>query len=843
MSAHHIRYGIDLGTTNSAVALVDRGTVTILKNDLQHDTTPSAVHYASRGIRVGQRARNQRFGEHLKNVGGDQEIQNAFIEFKRTMGTDHRYVPSAHRDIAVSSEELSAEVLKELMRFGRLRGGKGAEAAVVTIPAAFKIPQQQATEQAATLAGIEQCHLLQEPVAAVMAFGLEAQPSASAKWLVFDFGGGTFDAALVLAEEGQITVKDTEGDNRLGGKDLDLAVVVRYLWPEIAQQVAVSDLSEVDDENLRQGLRQFAEGALIELSTRDSSFIESESGVRLGNGREIDLDLQVSRDEIHPIVAPYFQRAIDKANLLLQRNGLRGADLDDLVLVGGPTHSPILRNMVADQLRPPNTSVDPMTAVAQGAALHASTVSLHGGIVARSLNQAGDQHLALVVDHETTTINEEEFVTVRLRNRGDADRFGPVEVELRREGWSSEWLALEREGTLFEVLLQNGRANTFTLNARTSRGIPVPTNPSEFTIVQGVKLTGSPLTTNLGVAAWNEDRTRRVFRTLEGAEKARPLPVTGVATLRTTTQLRPGAEDRLRIQILEGGSGADGERVAYCGDEVMTLELRGDEVEQVVPADTPFRLTVQTQDSSAVLVCVRVFFETLDEEHELEIPDTRASSDPPREWVEQEIDEARTHLRDLRGSRSTALPELRRIEGKLRDAAGKFRECADRGDTDGWSVAVERLKEVLKGLYGILDGTAWRRLEEDLDKVWDDLTAEDDAEWATDPQLRDLNTAFEAVRERRDLRLGRELLDRMRSLRYERNKSDINRSFIMWAQAGYGRIDWTDPAQARHAVDAAAQVVLSGGSDDEVHRHAARVWLLWADRPGQELDPRDLPQV
>lgn len=843
MSSHHIRYGIDLGTTNSAIGLVDRGTVTILKNDFQHDTTPSAVHYTSRGIRVGQRARGEWFGEHLKNVGADKETQNAFLEFKRTMGTDERHTPSRVPDLTALSEDLSAEVLKELLRFAELRGDMGPAAAVVTIPAAFKVPQQQATQKAAALAGVEQCHLLQEPVAAAMAFGLDAEPGVSAKWLVFDFGGGTFDAALVLAEDGQLTVKDTEGDNLLGGKDLDLAVVVRFLWPEIAGQISVSDLSETDNEHLRQGLRQFAEDALIRLSTQDPAYIDPETGVRLGTGQEIDLDLEVSRDGIRPIVAPYFQRAIDKANLLLQRNGLRGADLDDLVLVGGPTHSPILRNMVADQLRPPNTSVDPMTAVARGAALYASTVSLDSGIVARSLELAGPNVLALVVEHETTTINETEFVTVRFRNPEDAERFGPIEVEVRREGWSSEWLALEPTGTLFEVRLQGGRANTFAVAARTTRGIPVPTNPSEFTIVQGVNVTGSPLNWDLGVAAWNEDRSRRVFRTLEGAEKARPLPVTGILTLRTTTQLRPGTEDRLRIQILGGGSGADGERVAYCGDEIMTLELRGDEVEQVVPADTPFRLTVQTQDSSAIPVRVTVFFETLDDEYDLDIPDMRASSDPPREWVEQEVDEARTPLRELRGNRSARLPELRRIEGTLRDAAEKFRECADRGDTQGWSQAVNRLKEALKDLYGILDSGAWLRLEEDLDEVWDDLTVDHKAEGATDPQLRELNAALAAVKERQDLRLGRELLERMRWLRYQWNKSEINRGFIMWAEQGFASIAWTDPAQARHAVDAAVQVVLSSGSDDEVERHADRVWVLWADRPGQKLNPRDLPQV
>ena len=841
MSSHHIRYGIDLGTTNSAIALVDRGNVTILKNDFQHDTTPSAVHYASRGIRVGQRARNQWFREQLRNAGSDREIQDAFLEFKRTMGKDVRYAPSSRPDIASLSEDLSAEVLKELLRFAQLRGGAEPQAAVVTIPAAFGVPQQQATQQAASLAGIEQCHLLQEPVAAVMAFGLDAERGVEAKWLVFDFGGGTFDAALVLCEDGQITVRDTEGDNRLGGKDLDLAVVVRLLWPAAAGQVPMSALDDGDREHLRQGLRQYAEGALIGLSTKDPVFVESELGIRLGDGQEIDLDMELSRDEVRSVVEPYFQRAIDKANLLLQRHGLRGADLDDLVLVGGPTHSPILRSMVAEQLRAPNTSLDPMTAVARGAALYASTVSLESGIVARSLDQAETELLALVVEHETTSINDEEFVTVRFRNPGDAARFGPVEVELRREGWSSQWLALEPEGTLFEVLLQSGRANTFTLSARTARGIPVPTSPSEFAIVQGLKLTGSPMTSNLGVAAWNDDRTRQLFRTLEGAEKARPLPVSGVVTLRTTGQLRPGTEDRLRIRILEGGSDSEGKRIAYSGDEIMALELRGDEIEQVVPEGTPFRLTVKTQASSAIPALVTVFFETLDEEHHLAIPQQHGSADPPHEWVEEEVDEADRHLRELREGRSAALPELRRIETSLRQAARQFRECAARGDTDGWSQAVDRLKEALEELYEILDGGEWQRLEAELEEAWEDLSSEHDE--AADPGLRELSASFDAVKKQQDLRLGKQLLGRMHQLKFERHRSEICRGFIIWAQQEFATIRWTDAVRARGEVDVAVRTVLGGGSEEQLNSHAARIWQLWADRSGRDFDPRGLPQV
>ena len=283
MSSHHIRHGIDLGTTNSAIALVDRGAVRILKNDFGHDTAASAIHYASRGVRVGQRARSQWFRERLGNVGSAEKTENAFLEFKRTMGGESRYAPSARSDIAVSSEELSAEVLKELLRFARLRGGEDSSAAVVTIPAAFKVPQQQATQQAATLAGIEQCHLLQEPVAAAMAFGLEAEPGASVKWLVFDFGGGTFDAALVLAEAGSDNGQGHRGrqpPRRKGPRPR--RCWTSLLWPEIAEAGVRSDdlYTEADQRSISgKASVSFAEGALIGLSTQDPSFIvESDDG-------------------------------------------------------------------------------------------------------------------------------------------------------------------------------------------------------------------------------------------------------------------------------------------------------------------------------------------------------------------------------------------------------------------------------------------------------------------------------------------------------------------------------------------------------------------------------------
>ncbi len=852
MSSRHIRYGIDLGTTNSAISRIHRGRVEILKNDYQNDTTASAVHFAKRALRIGQRARNDWFREQFANAGAPRPKRRltAFLEFKRTMGTDHRYEPTSRLDSSILSEELSAETLKELLRFARLRADDDPQAVVVTIPAAFQVPQQQATQKAAELAGVRQCHLLQEPVAAAMAFGLEARPGTSAKWLVFDFGGGTFDAALVVSEDGQITVRDTEGDNRLGGKDLDQTLVDELFLPEIEDQIPPG-FSRDDRDLVRRGLRKYTERVLIELSTREAAFVETDLGeIRLGSGDEIDLDFELSRSDVRPVVTPLFERAIGKAEALLDRHGLSGSDLDEVILVGGPTHSPILRDLLSERLRSPNTSVDPMTAVAQGAALYASTVALNDKIVMDSLQDAGANVLALDVDHETTSIDETEFVTVRFRNPEDHRRFGAVEIELRREGWASTWEQLHSRGVLFEAPLESGKPNTFTISARTSRGRSLRTDPSELTIIQGVKLTGSPLNNNLGVAVWTRDRTRRVFKLLEGAERPRTLPVVGVADgLRTTGAVRPGTNDRLRLPIWESQSREDGQRLVGCDREILVLELRGMDVPETIPEASPFRLTIETSDSATRPVKATLYFESIDEEFDLPTPSANYMA-APSEWVDDEADTAGRELSQLRDSGRFDGAELIAIEDDLDDSAAEFRDAVARSDTDGWSQALDRFKEALRRLYKLVDGDEWPRLEAELDEAWKQLYPEEQIGGPSDAKLRAFEDELQEVKARPDvgdrLRLGRGLRDRLHQLHFERHRGEICRGFILWTHRFFNRIEWQDVRRARQELDAARQALQTGEAEQQIVEQAMRIRSLVQRWPTGDLagfNPRDLPQL
>jgi molecular chaperone DnaK len=232
MARVKIDYGIDLGTTNSAIARMENGEVRIIKSDIQKDTTPSCDYFRKNTIVVGDTSYSRYGDDHLEafkdfSLNGNKGHDfNTFIEFKRTMGTDKTY-ESKSAGRSFNSEELSAEVLKTLKNYIR---DEEVSAVVISVPARFRNNQIDATQKAAELSGFKYCELLMEPIAASIAYGVNAK-TVNGYWLVFDFGGGTFDVALMRVEEGIMKVVDTDGDNHLGGKDLDYAVVDNIIIP------------------------------------------------------------------------------------------------------------------------------------------------------------------------------------------------------------------------------------------------------------------------------------------------------------------------------------------------------------------------------------------------------------------------------------------------------------------------------------------------------------------------------------------------------------------------------------------------------------------------------------
>jgi molecular chaperone DnaK len=231
-----IDYGIDLGTTNSAIAVLTNTSTEIIKNaDKQADLTPSVVWIDRKGtVHVGEDAKSK--------LG--RESETVAFEFKRKMGTSSEvFFEKTNRKL--KPEELSAEVLKALKNNIKNRFNEDISAAAITVPAAFEMPQCEATQRAARLAGINLCPLLQEPVAASLAYGFQGKDDEKEIWLVYDLGGGTFDTALMQMRDGIIQVLAHKGDNHLGGGLIDDAIVEQILIPELISQYKLTDFRKI----------------------------------------------------------------------------------------------------------------------------------------------------------------------------------------------------------------------------------------------------------------------------------------------------------------------------------------------------------------------------------------------------------------------------------------------------------------------------------------------------------------------------------------------------------------------------------------------------------------------
>ena len=372
MARTTIDYGIDLGTTNSTVALLAGTTPEVIPNKDGSSITPSAIWFDKRGkMYVGREAR----AHHI-----DDE-QNAAVEFKLRMG--QQWQKAFQRNgRKMLPEEMSAEILKSLKTDVHMSKGEDLTAAVITVPAAFELPQCEATRRAAELAGFVLSPLLQEPVAAALAYGFQ---SAANKvfWFVYDFGGGTFDAAVIQVRDGVIQVVNHAGDNYLGGKNIDWDIVEKLLIPNLKREhklASFPDNRDTRDQRWKSALARLkyhAEEAKIQVSrTQQPVEIWIEGLCQDDRGEAIDFAYELQLAEMQRVTEPWITQSIDLCKKALQEKGLSGRDIEKVILVGGSSLFPWLQERVARELGTKlDLSVDPITVVARGAAVFAGAAT------------------------------------------------------------------------------------------------------------------------------------------------------------------------------------------------------------------------------------------------------------------------------------------------------------------------------------------------------------------------------------------------------------------------------------------------------------------------------------
>ncbi|MFC6117452.1 molecular chaperone DnaK [Macrococcoides bohemicum] len=348
--------GIDLGTTNSCVSVLEGGEPKVIANPEGNRTTPSVVAFKNGETQVGEVAKRQAITN-----------PNTIISIKRHMGTDYKENIDGKQ---YSPQEISAMILQNLKATAESYLGEKVSKAVITVPAYFNDAERQATKDAGKIAGLEVERIINEPTAAALAYGLD-KTDKEQKVLVFDLGGGTFDVSILELGDGVFEVLSTAGDNRLGGDDFD-QVIIDFLVAEFKKENGL-DLS--NDKMAMQRLKDAAEKAKKDLSGVSSTQI-SLPFISAGEAGPLHLEVTLSRAKFEDLSRELVERTMGPTRQAMKDAGLSSSDIDEVLLVGGSTRIPAVQEAIKKELgKEPNKGVNPDEVVAMGAAIQGGVLT------------------------------------------------------------------------------------------------------------------------------------------------------------------------------------------------------------------------------------------------------------------------------------------------------------------------------------------------------------------------------------------------------------------------------------------------------------------------------------
>jgi molecular chaperone DnaK len=705
MSRATIDFGIDLGTTNSAIAVLNGRDVEVIKNNENLETTSSAVWIDKKGkLFVGRRAKDR--------IEEDQ--QNAFAEFKLLMGRSDVEYDFAATGRKMRPEQLSAEVLKSLRADVEQRTGEVVEAAVITVPAAFDTPQNQATKRAAELAGLRISPILQEPIAAALAYGFQSE-TQKAFWTVFDFGGGTFDAAIMQVRDGAIQVVNHAGDNHLGGKLIDWAIVEQVFIPALTKEYLLEDFRRGNKRwtSAIAKLKQQAEIAKIALSREVSTDICIDYLCKDDNGSPVEFNHTLTRREVEQLALPFFRQAINITRRVLEEKRLKPADIERVLLVGGPSLMPALRQLLEDPKEglgvPLDFKVDPLTVVARGAAVFAGSQRLEQDQTQVAMAPPGACQLDL--EYQPVGNETEPLVGGRLTLTGGGSVDGyTIEFinEAARPAWRSGKIPLTKGAFMTTLVAERGRASRYRIEVCDAQGRRRDVSPDTMTYTVGVTITNPPLTATTGVAMAN-NQVDKFF------DKGAPLPLKRRVVHRTAFDVQRGDEILLRIPVVQGENLLRADRNRLVG----VLEVPGTDIARDVPSGSEVEIEIEmTVDgmltARAYVPLLDRWFESVShmelkgrdaDELAQDIAHTkerlqkareaaRETGDPSAKKALQEIEEEGTVDRLESAHRASATDEEARDQAQTRLVA--LKSAVDRVElANQWLVLVKEATEAL----------------------------------------------------------------------------------------------------------------------------------------------------
>ena len=581
MNRRTIDFGIDLGTTNSEIACMENGEVRVFKNYKREEFTPSVVRIDEKGtVRVGRKAYERLVDDPDNTVG----------EFKRLMGTQQvkEFVLSNKK---LNPEELSAEVLKDLKITAKKNLPEEDEisCAVITVPCNFEIVQCEATQRAAKIAGIKYAPLLQEPIAASIAYGfLERMPKGY--WIVFDLGGGTFDVAIMQAKGGRLTVVDHFGDNHLGGKDFDWKIVENIIHPVLAKEYNLPKLGRTKEyQTLNAILKNAAEDAKIQLSqSEEADIIVYSDRYKDKDDKVIDLVIPLKRKEFIPLIEGYIDKTIQLFNNVLKNQGLSPSNITQLILVGGPTQIPYVRKRLKDAFGiAVEYKIDPITVVAQGAAIFAASQ-----LIPEELTKRDYSKISVKLAYNPMTTEIDPAVGGRFFAKKEEALPEDMRVQINRTGgdWESGMIEIKDNAFFTNVNLRENKFNNFTLSLFDKNGNKIPIEPDSFTITQGISVAEPPLIRSIGVELENGAFSKHLNKNESLPARSKPFAYF------TTRTVRPGQNDNvLKIHLWEGESD-----VADRNRHLGTLQIKGTDVTRTLPENSEVEIIISVDQSRSV---------------------------------------------------------------------------------------------------------------------------------------------------------------------------------------------------------------------------------------------------
>ena len=711
MNRSTIDFGIDLGITHSVIAVLNDVEPEVIKNLDAQERTPSAVFINKQGVlRVGSRAKSATVSE--------RSHQDAYTEFRRRMGTPHEYL-FASSGRRMKAEELSAEVLRDLRNSVEARTGEVIQAAVITVPAAFELHQCDATRRAAELAGFKASPLLQEPVAAALAYGFQID-SEKAYWMVYDFGGGTFDAALIRAEEGMISVVHHGGDNFLGGSDIDWAVVERIIIPQLAKNFKLPGFARGSDrwglELMR--IKHAVESAKIELSTKDRTTLGGGISFEDAEGETIECDeIVISRNDLIKVAEPLITRSVEISRRVLKEKNLGLHAVQRVIVVGGPTKATYFREILSSGLGIPiDFSQDPLTVVARGAAVFSGTQKVDARFQKKAI--VGEFQIQISDKYKTVGHDAEPLIAGKVTSPDETSTNGfSIEFVNRDTKWRSGQIPLNADGAFMANLLaEKGSRNNFHIELSNQQGSLQKVVPDHVVYTIGAVIEEQPLLKSIGLGK-ADNSVDWYFKAGAGLPQKKRWP----SAYKTTVAVKAGqAGAAIKIPIVEGEEPrADRNRV------VGLLEIDSSMLRRDLPAGSEFEITLKISESRAIVL--EVYFPLLDEEFTEQVDVEKQGANPAE--IAKNYSDEKKRLKELKeiakvAGDPAAVQDLEQLESD-RDLKDAVR--AAKGDPAAAEKAQARLLELQKKLDVAEEKQKWptlvaeaRTLQEDLNKLADD---------------------------------------------------------------------------------------------------------------------------